>query len=63
LVRKNVSGMLSTPVITAIHAPSSGGTAATIASAIAVTIPVPESIPTSTAAANTRPLIRRDEGR
>ena len=52
-MRKNVSGMLSTPVITANQGPSSGGTAATIAFAIADTIPVPESTPTSTAAANT----------
>ena len=52
-MRKNVSGMLSTPVITANQGPSSGGTAATIPFAIADTIPVPESTPTSTAAANT----------
>ena len=48
-----MSGMLSTPVITANHGPSAGGTAATIPLAIAMTMPVPLSTPTSTAAANT----------
>ena len=50
---KNVNGMLSNPVITANHGPSAGGTTLTMASAIAVTMPVPSRSPTSTAAANT----------
>src|SRR5580765_1509016 len=45
--------MLSTDVITANHGPSDAGTIETIQVAIALTIPVPESTPTSTAAANT----------
>ena len=48
-----MSGMLSTPVITANQGPSDAGTAATIPLAIAETMPVPLSTPTSTAAANT----------